>query len=193
MAKRKLRERYVSDDPKSRRYFENERYAPPPGEGSYTIKPAQAQADLDVSRPTLNRYGRRWFLGKKNPAGTRMWSRQDEDSAKRRREEKAADRKITKKQRQALVEASERSAARQKAAQERYNSSEEVNRRKKINDLYADMEGSKRTLSRYQGLLRKLKCQNDDRATCKELREDIEKEKRVYKEAKAAYEKAKAE
>lgn len=65
---------------------ENERYAPV---GGRSIPPAVAQRDLNVSRPTLNRYGRRWFLGRKNTAGTRMWSKADENTA----EQKVEDRK----------------------------------------------------------------------------------------------------
>lgn len=64
---------------------ENGRYAPVSGRA---IPPAKAQDDLDVSRPTLNRYGRNWSLGRKNPAGTRMWSRGDENDADGRRTKK---------------------------------------------------------------------------------------------------------
>lgn len=55
------------------------RYAPVAGR---TIPPAKAQEDLDTTRPTLNRWGRRWFLGRKNKAGTRMWSKGDETAAR---------------------------------------------------------------------------------------------------------------
>lgn len=45
-----------------------------PASSAFKDPPAKAQKLAKVSRATLNRYGRRWFLGKKNDAGTRMWS-----------------------------------------------------------------------------------------------------------------------